>query len=730
MAYRLGSRKRELTFGHWALLLLLSLAIAVVCPGLARADELPEGVLTITEDVWTPPASSIVDESPTDEDCLTAEAPEEPQALIDDYGDPAVSGDESVVAVADAGTNNAASPEPLDSGATVDVDKELGSTEDEPMSPAVDPESGGSRATDSIVVEITPGATREQLQTIISDADSRGVEVACNVVTDEDLSFGVVRFDVAEGAVVDDAINEIAQINGVVAVQRNYVYGPVGEVTSAEIYPELTSQLARTKVSDKLTNENWVADAVYSREAWDLVKSQGSLAVAVIDSGADLTHPDLKDNIVASYNAYDSSLSAEDTVGHGTHVAGIIAGVANNGLGLTGISYDAKLVIIKASTPNQNNFDTASIVRAYAWLLDEGDDGLTNAERYGVRVINMSIGGVDDKHTSNNYDDQIVKAMVRARDQGILTVCAAGNKGSSADPYFCYPGDSDACLSVINLQKNDDGSYDLSDTSNYNVPDTAYKDVCAPGTTIYSTWTEGRFAIQSGTSMAAPLVSGIAALMFAANPGMSPDLCMGLIEQSCTDLGDSGWDERFGYGMVNAEAAVRLANELTVVGPAAIGVGVGTHSFGIEGFSNLADESGWTWTAETADDSAGQAEVDELGFVSGLVAGDVLVRATCTTIAGAELTVERLIHVIDGMVRGSEALQVGESCTYTVADALGLGEGYGDLAWAWLIDEGTGVVTIDADGLVTAVSPGTVTVRAYNTTNSALTYSKKVLVAA
>ena len=519
----------------------------------------------------------------------------------------------------------------------------------------------------SVLVQISPNSTPEQLDAIIDDARNQGLSLSCDDVTPTDLGYGSVRLTVS-GSSVDDAISMLAQVKGVIAAQPNYIY--TVEAGDAQI----VDQAALTRVDDKLTNDNWVANAIHAFEAWDLVKVNGSLAVAVIDTGADLDHPDLADRIVASYNSSDEGLSAEDEFGHGTHVAGIIAGTANNGVGLAGVSYNANLVVIKASAQGKNSFESAAIVRAYAWLLEQGLDGLTNAQRYGVRVINMSIGGKDDTITANQADDEITRAIVAARDAGILTVCAAGNKGSDADPYLTYPGDADACLAVMNLAENPDGGYELAATSNYNLPGTAYKDVCAPGSTIYSTWTQGRYAIQSGTSMAAPVVSGIAALMFAVNPDLTPEMVMGLIEDSCSDLGDAGWDERYGYGLVDAQASVLRALAFGITGPAELGIGsAASHAYEIASPSGVVALDGWTWTTSPDSDSAygaGSAVVDAFGRVSGLVAGDVIVRASRTAANGAEIAVTRNVRVVDDdiSVSGVDILAVGESFTFALLD--------------------------------------------------------------
>lgn len=738
------------------LLALIALVLAtVLCfPGTALADE---QYVVYTDDIWsiwdgeTPAvetessgAGDLAPDGPTpsDEPAMPAEAPSpadgdfEVENTVFESGDLVqIAPDHTVEDCQDSTDSNQKSEKAAPDNASL---------QEQASEVPYDPES--------VMVRLTPGTTIDQLNTVIADASAQGLGLAADGVTAADLSFGTVSLRLC-GSSVPDAIKVLAQCRNVLAAQPNYHYtveATEGYVVSeGQPAPEgYDTSAAFTKVNDRLTNTNWVADAIHEREAWDLVKSNGAVAVAVIDTGADLDHPDLVDRIAASYNSYDPSLSAEDTMGHGTHVAGIVAGTANNGVGLAGSSYDANLVIIKASTTGRNSFETASIVRAYAWLMEKGADGLTNAQRLGVRVVNMSVGGNDDTITANQQDDEINRAIAAARAAGILTVCAAGNKGADAAPYLTYPGDSDACLCVMNLKKNDDGTYDLGPTSNYNVPGTDYKDVCAPGTEIYSTWLEGRYAVQTGTSMASPLVAGVAALMFAANPDLTPGEVATLIESTCADLGDTGWDERYGYGLVDARAAVSSVLAPTIAGPEALGIGdAASHGYAVKVGADATDQAGWTWTTSPDADSAygaGSAVVDEDGRVTGVLAGGVVVRATKTAANGAEVSVVRRLCVVDASISGPEKLAVGERAIYKVLDsATGDGAAASSASsassesstevtatstWRWLIDEGANYIDIFADGTAIARKAGTYTLRVISSINSKLTFVKELLV--
>lgn len=551
----------------------------------------------------------------------------------------------------------------------------------------------------AVLVWVAPGISRAAFDSIIHETGS--FDTAS--VTDEDLLNGLVKLYIADNSSIADAIARLNAQPAFSSAQPNYVY----KVSDIDI---------SASVSDRYANSQWSLEKVGAFAAWDQVKVNNSVAVAVIDTGADLDHPDLEANIVATYNAVSSSNTVEDQLGHGSHVAGIIAGVANNAKGVAGVSYNANLVIIKASDYKSTNFDTASIIRAYTWLESLDSSGMTVAEHYNVKVVNLSIGGRDDVLAANHPDDALVQAIRKARDEyGLLTVCAAGNGGASSVPYSLYPGDSSACLTVMNLAQSDDPTMPygvvLNETSNYNVEGTNYKNICAPGSKIYSTWINGGYASSTGTSMAAPLVSGIAALMYAVNPTLTPLQVTGILQATATDLGEEGWDERYGYGMVNAEAAVRMANATRIDGWKAVGIG-GTAGYSAvlaAGLQNVSDA--WTWSVLPGE---GNARIDSNGVIIGLAAGDVTILATCTVASGAQVSGLMTVNIVDAEIQGPAELQVGTKATYVTNDPR--------WTWVWKVENGTGAGLIDQDGVLTATRAGNLVVTATCTSNTEIVF--------
>lgn len=426
-------------------------------------------------------------------------------------------------------------------------------------------------------------------------------------VSDQDRSVGFVQVRIDDDASMKQVLTELK--NAGIRAQPNYVYYPAEDVYPAEdasdeapnasdevaevdlnsesaakdstaneltgdAEEELSCAADPVEVNDPGTSSQWALNSLDVYRAWGIAKCkdddslQPKVSVAVIDTGCLVTHEDLVGNVRATYNSSTEQTGVdqvEDQNGHGTHVAGIVAADANNGLGVAGTSYDAGLVIIKATTDDAGkNFTTETLAQAYTWLLSTSTSGQTNAQFNSVRVVNMSVGGKD----SIDEDDVLYQKITEAKNEGILTVCAAGNAMTGAvPPYECIPGDYKDCFTVINLEKvsgtdpNDSSGSTFvqrASGSNYNADGTNTKNISAPGTSIYSTLTSGDYGNKSGTSMASPAVAGVAALLFAYDSSLSPDEAQTLLEQTATDIGDEGWDEETGYGEVDAYHALQV----------------------------------------------------------------------------------------------------------------------------------------------------------------------------
>jgi len=244
------------------------------------------------------------------------------------------------------------------------------------------------------------------------------------------------------------------------------------------------------------------------------------IGVAVIDTGIDLTHPDLKANIAAiNKTCVSRTNNANDDNGHGTHVAGTIAAL-DNSIGVVGVAPQAKLFAVKVLN-SQGSGSTSSVICGIDWVTQ-------NAQLLGIKVANMSLGGVgtSDNNCGNTNNDAMHKAICRSRDAGVVYVVAAGNESDNA--AFHTPAAYDDAVITVSALADYNGlpggngsssTYGPDDTfasfSNYGAP----VDIAAPGVNIFSTYKGGKYATMSGTSMAAPHVAGAAALYIATHPG-------------------------------------------------------------------------------------------------------------------------------------------------------------------------------------------------------------------
>jgi subtilisin len=285
------------------------------------------------------------------------------------------------------------------------------------------------------------------------------------------------------------------------------------------------------------------------------------IEVAIIDTGVDIDHPDLAANIKWGKAVLHGKISDKfaDDNGHGTHVAGTIAAL-NNAIGVVGVAPKVEIYAIKALDRNGRGQWSDLIIAID--LAVKGPDGVIDKDGDGVvagdpdddapEVISMSLGGSSPPQELHD----IIKA---AYDYGIVIVAAAGNEGASQPSYpAAYP-------EVIAV-----GAIDSSG----NVPSWSNRnpEVAAPGVDILSTYPDDTYATLSGTSMATPHVSGTVALIQAARlanglpllpPGSlndtTTDTVRGILHVTAHDAGAAGYDELYGYGIIDAYAAVQAA---------------------------------------------------------------------------------------------------------------------------------------------------------------------------
>ena len=312
----------------------------------------------------------------------------------------------------------------------------------------------------------------------------------------------------------------------------------------------------------------WGPAKIGAPAAWSIVTGTPDMVIAVLDTGIYLEHEDLSTQLWTNageipgnwvdddgngkvddvhgwhfYHSWTGStyLPAEDgdvrdDNGHGTHVSGIAAAATNNGVGIAGLAWGARIMPVKVLNQYGDGF--------YSDLAA----GLVYAAENGARVINMSLGGVEPSQT-------LCAAVDYARRHGALVVSATGNDGA---PWIRYPAACPGVLAVAATDPNDQ----WATFSNYG----PQVDLAAPGQDIYSTWChqniylklcDGNYYLaKSGTSMATPHVSGVAALIWSLRPGLSSSQVISRLLETSDDVNSPGPDPYTGWGRVNAYRAV------------------------------------------------------------------------------------------------------------------------------------------------------------------------------
>ncbi|AIQ13940.1 S8 family peptidase [Paenibacillus durus] len=274
----------------------------------------------------------------------------------------------------------------------------------------------------------------------------------------------------------------------------------------------------------------WNLPAIETGRGWNLSKGSNKVTVAVVDTGVQADHPDLRGQLLSGYNAITSGAKPDDDVGHGTHVCGIIGALVNNSEGVAGISWYNKIMPVKV-LDRSGAGTTYSVAEGVIWAVD-----------HGAKVINLSLG--------NYADSQFLHDAIKyAYDKDVVLVSAAGNDNTERPGYpAAYP----EVLAVAATN----ASGEKASFSNYG----DYVDVAAPGESIASTYPGSQYAALSGTSMASPHAAALAGLVRSLNPDLTNKEVMDLMTKSTVDLGSPGHDKYFGWGQVDIYKTLQAAS--------------------------------------------------------------------------------------------------------------------------------------------------------------------------
>lgn len=278
--------------------------------------------------------------------------------------------------------------------------------------------------------------------------------------------------------------------------------------------------------NDPYYSSEWHLQKISAPDAWDISLGSSSVVVAILDSGVDSSHPDLKDKLVQGYNFYDDNYDTSDVYGHGTKVAGVVAAATNNGVGVASVGWSVSIMPIRVTDVN-----------GYA-LLSLLSKGLVYAADRGAKiaVISFQIFGGSSLTSAAKYFVE----------KGGLIFAAGGNTG-------VYVSDSDNPYIIsVSATTNTDS---IASFSTYG----PFIDLSAPGVSIYTTIRGGGYGAVSGTSFSAPMAAGVAALIFSVNPSLSPGDIESILKSTAVDLGDPGPDIYYGWGRIDASAALRKA---------------------------------------------------------------------------------------------------------------------------------------------------------------------------
>jgi hypothetical protein len=270
----------------------------------------------------------------------------------------------------------------------------------------------------------------------------------------------------------------------------------------------------------------WHLPKIGADAAWDMSQGAG-VTIAILDSGADPTHPDLSSRLVPGWNFFDNNSNTADVHGHGTIVAGTAAAASNNSVGVAAVSGQSRILPIRVTDLTGSGY-TSMIA-----------SGLIYAADHGAKVANVSFANMPSRSA-------VISAAQYMKDKGGLVVVAAGNSG--IDEGFT------PTTSLIPVSATDGNDMKAS-WSSYG----SYVALSAPGVGIWSTANGSGYGSYSGTSVASPVAAGVVALVFAANASLKNTDVEKLIYSTAVDLGDMGRDIYYGYGRVNAYGAVSAA---------------------------------------------------------------------------------------------------------------------------------------------------------------------------
>lgn len=313
-------------------------------------------------------------------------------------------------------------------------------------------------AENQMLVKLKKGVTKKEKQQLYMEQKGRMLK------QNKELDFEVMELE--KGEDIKEKVKVLQNDERIEYVEPNYIY-------TTQMIPNDPFLVFQYGLSYSRTHDAWNYTTGINQK------------IGVLDTGVQIDHPDLIGKLMTGYNIVDDNTNVTDTSGHGTHVAGICGAVTNNNLGVAGMAPSAAIMPIKVLSDNGDGF------------VNHIAEGIIYAIEQGCKVINLSLGGTFNSITLQNAVDY-------AWSRGAVVVAAAGNSSSLV---ATYPASYHNVIAVAATNQFDQLAY----FSNFGF----WVDVAAPGVDILSTFLSNKYAFLSGTSMATPFVSGLAANLLA-----------------------------------------------------------------------------------------------------------------------------------------------------------------------------------------------------------------------
>ena len=372
-----------------------------------------------------------------------------------------------------------------------------------------------------LLVRLKPGADPDQ---VFAEVDGREIQYY------EGLDWYRIAF--GPGFDLVSAGRRLLQTGQVYYVEPNYLVETCAKPATDSFIPP----------NDPGYNRQWGLEMINALAGWEKTMGSEEIIIAIVDTGIDNTHPDLEDKVIKGWDFTPSGPGEfiGDDEGHGTHVAGIAAARANNGIGIAGVAPGCQLISAKVLGASGSG-TWADIAEGVFWAVDE----ISGYDATGV--INMSLGG-------RYYSRVLQEAIEYALENDIPVVAAAGNLHKYYDDYYpaAYPG-----VISVGAVRDDKRKAGFSAKGGHVF-------LAAPGQGIYSTTRGGGYDSWNGTSMATPFVSGAVALLKSEWPDLDINGIHAQLRKTAKDLAPAGWDPETGWGLLDLGKALeqRYENDL------------------------------------------------------------------------------------------------------------------------------------------------------------------------